>query len=448
MIVSKPALFLFFGSLLLNILAFSLVAGISNEKDLRFPYLTGDSNHYRILAEHILSKKAFDTFPDRTSPDSFRTPGYPLFLAGLYALGGSWKAAALLQAIAVSGIGVLVYLLGKEMFGERVGMFAGILAILDPINLFYSTLTLSDSFFTLLFLASLIALIWSSQGNKWAFLSGAILGYAVLVRPIGQFLPVLFLGYLWFSLQDRRLLIRRAGIFLIGFFIIVFSWMLRNKIIFDSWQLSSVGNFNAGYFSMLFLEQQTGIPAGEYERRLVNEKAGGDPMVLRTLYGGPISLGFAKEVISTDPLSYMGFHIVKTMPFFLNDGLREIARLLEFSDATLPNLSGFLLSGDFSELALAVTKGDMNTLLFFIGTGTMAIFLIFAGYGIWHGALNARLRLFSLLILLSVLYFALLTGPVANARYRMPAMPLIIISAVFGAHVILSQRKENSRGDA
>lgn len=483
-LTARPVVFLIVFSLLTHLTVFGLVYAVTEAKNLRFPYLTGDSNHYRLLAEHLLAKGAFDTYPDRPSPDSFRTPGYPLFLAALFAIGGSWKAAAFLQIVILSLIGVSVYFFGKEIFGKTFGLLAGVFVALDPVGLFYSTLTLSDGLFTLLFILSLLLFWrgmrggsvlmftptprepsafqstdeWSSKRKNisqaapfwvWGFISGAILGFAVLVRPIGQFLPILYLAFLWFETSNRRVWARRGIVFLIGFSLIVFPWMLRNKLTFDSWQLSSVGNFNAGYFAMLFLQEKTGIPASQYEQMLVDEKAGGDLAVLRSMEGGPISLEFARDVIIRHPIEYTVFHAIKTMPFFLNDGLREIARLLNFSDRPLPNFSSFLLSGDFKSLVAAFKEGGVNTALLLLGSGGMSILIFLAAYGIWMGVKSSEYRAAVIFILLLILYFAVFTGPVANARYRMPAMPLLFISAVYGGRaILLALKRANQSSNA
>ncbi|MBI2096555.1 MAG: glycosyltransferase family 39 protein [Candidatus Sungbacteria bacterium] len=443
----NPILPLFILGLLLQLVGFFAVLSVSSSHNLPFPSLTGDSNHYRILAENLIQKRAFDIYPDRPSPDSLRTPGYPVFLALLYFIGQTWVGAVFLQSAVMGFIPVLVYLIGKRAVSEGVGFVAGVLSAFDPIQIFYSTLTLSDALFVLVLLLAVYALLTVYRESKawWILLAGGLLGFAVLVRPIGQFLIIPALGFLFFRRPDRKRFLVASGWLLAGFLLVVAPWSVRNKLLFNSWQLSAIGNFNAAYFTMLFLEQRTGISADEWQRQLVRSAGTEDLGLLRSVDGGALSLKFARSVVLEHPVAYTTFHIVKMIPFFLNDGLRDIVRLTGIYKAPLPNVSRSLLAGEYQLLWREVRAGGVNTVLLVTGALAMLAVLALAAVGAVVGMRSSEMRLVIYFFLFIILYFGLLTGPVANARYRMPAMPFLLILAVYGAQALLQWKRGLAR---
>lgn len=59
-----------------------------------FPVHGGDSPEYIILAENLIQHRTFSPKPNEPfTPETFRTPGYPLFLAATLFLFGSYKVA-------------------------------------------------------------------------------------------------------------------------------------------------------------------------------------------------------------------------------------------------------------------------------------------------------------------------------------------------------------------
>lgn len=426
-----------------GLLSFFVVQGVTGSQGLRFPNLTGDSNHYQILAEHLMEKQAFDTYPGKTSPEIFRTPGYPLFLILLFGVLGSWKAVAFAQSLLMAGVPLLTYFLGKRIFSENTAFAASIVTALDPTRLFFSTLTLADGLFTLLLLLSAFLLFAAldSPGadRKKLFFSGLFLGYAILVRPIGQFLPLLYLGYLFWKLPQRKLLLKAGIIFLIPLAIVVGSWMLRNKIVMGTWQLSTVRDYNLAYFSILFLKDKEGASPEFLIGELAKKAGGQDGLTLITPEAQPLNREFARSVISSHPFSYLKFHLVKTVPFFLNDGLRDIERTLHLNNAPLPNITGLLLKGDLGALGSVLKNGGRDMVYLLVGSGVLGLLFLGAGLATIRGILEPRRRIFVAFFASFILYFALLTGPIANARYRLPASPLLFLLGIAGLGYLFSR---------
>ena len=130
----------------------------------------------------------------------YQAPLYPYILALIYSLGGgpSVLAAALFNAVLGAGSAVLVYLIGRKMFGNAVGVTAAVLVAVAPVIVFYEWFLLRASlvtFLNLLFLWSLIRCD-GDKPLKSALVSGIVLGLAALGRA--NVLVMLPVGALWF----------------------------------------------------------------------------------------------------------------------------------------------------------------------------------------------------------------------------------------------------------
>ncbi|MBC7853241.1 MAG: glycosyltransferase family 39 protein [Pirellulaceae bacterium] len=173
----------------------------------------------------------------------FRTPGYPLLLAGMFKICGDGRDAAhephvlcgrLLSAalgtIAVGGVGILGYLL----FGPRTAAVAGVVAALYPEAIALSTFVLSEAPFCPLMVMHLVAwtLAWQAPDTKqrisWSIAGGIAAGLATLMRPSWLlFLPFAVpMGLIFYRERPKQLVI--AGIMLAGLCVTMLPWWIRN----------------------------------------------------------------------------------------------------------------------------------------------------------------------------------------------------------------------------
>jgi 4-amino-4-deoxy-L-arabinose transferase-like glycosyltransferase len=190
----------------------------------------------------------FFYFPDSTSylepalalvnGDSLTTQlkrpiGYPLFLANVFlASGNQLLAVAAVQHVLGLVTVALTYLLGRVCFGRRVGFLAGLMVGLTGPLFTYEHAAITESLFTLLVVALSLALIAAGRARGFtpALYTGALLGAATLVRPVGEtlFPPALLFISLRPGRWRHRLL--AIGAFSIGCAIVVLPWMLRNQL--------------------------------------------------------------------------------------------------------------------------------------------------------------------------------------------------------------------------
>ena len=173
----------------------------------------------------------------------FRTPGYPLLLAGLFKICGDGRDAAhephvlcgrvlsaLLGTIAVGGVGILGYLL----FGPKTAAIAGFAAALYPEAIALSTFVLSEAPFCPLMVLHLVAwtLAWQAPDVKqrisWSIAGGIAAGLATLMRPSWLlFLPFAIpTGLIFYRERPKQLVI--AGVMLAGLCVTMVPWWIRN----------------------------------------------------------------------------------------------------------------------------------------------------------------------------------------------------------------------------
>jgi 4-amino-4-deoxy-L-arabinose transferase-like glycosyltransferase len=194
-----------------------------------------DSHSYWLLAQTIVRGEPYQF--GGADLRIFRTPGYPLLLAGLMAMVGDdppviWARAlsALLGVAAVGGVACLA----GQLFGERAAWLAALLATVYPGAVAMSVMVLSEAPFAPCLLAQLngwvLALRSPSRAAQAAAagLAGVSGGAATLMRPSWLLFTPLAVGLALLMGPDRR---RHAWLgtwLLLGLVVVMTPWWVRN----------------------------------------------------------------------------------------------------------------------------------------------------------------------------------------------------------------------------
>ena len=148
----------------------------------------------------------------------FRAPLYPYFLGAVYAIfGHDYFIIRIVQALIGALTSVLVYLLGKKVFSERIGIISGLIAASAWLLIYFEAELLIPVILLPIDLGLLLLLIKSRETDKnlYWWLSGLLFGLSLIARPnIGIIIPIL----IWLFLQkaDFKLFTKRLGIFALG----------------------------------------------------------------------------------------------------------------------------------------------------------------------------------------------------------------------------------------
>ena len=441
---------IFLAIVAVRVLAFLFLLQVEPGLKFPFPLIEVDSREYYQIGLNLKESGIFslDSNPP-LEPDSFRTPVYPFLISLFLFLPGGVYSLVLFQSILSGFIGALAYRLGLKFFSKTAGLFAAVIFALEPSAVFYSNMAMTETIF-LLFLLSALWFFLNSEGNfKSAIFSGVLLGLAAMTRPIGIFLPVLFaaLPVLFFKNLSFG---KRAAFALILVALsaaVVFPWVLRNKLEFNSWSPSSVSSFNLYYYNaMRFYMNRSGASFEDAKKIFdanIREKYG-EAAAENSLRNADIFKKEALAVILKEPARYVMFHLGTLAPFFLTDGLREMAQITKMVPREFMGLRDLFLAGDFRGFLSALKSGGSLSAMFVAGSLFFLIITLLMLAGFVRAAFDGNRRFAAVVIFSSIIILALLSGVVTTARFRYAVSPLIFILSGYGFEWLVAQlRKQN-----
>jgi hypothetical protein len=201
------------------------------------PSVAGDALMYGDLAHNMLAHHVYGFSGKVIQPTLIRLPGYPLFLAGCFAVFGGMRFAAVVwvqMAVDLAGC-ALLGILAERLRGRRAGLIAVWLAALCPFTANYAVVLLAESLSVFCVVVALFSLErWETQYRaggwswRWVAMIGCALPGAVLLRPDGGLLAAVILPVMfWVGLQRRgRGLVDRLGPVVVATLLVVLPLML------------------------------------------------------------------------------------------------------------------------------------------------------------------------------------------------------------------------------
>ncbi len=222
---------------------FSALAGLSLRLlfFFRFPAITDDSLVYGDLAKNLLQHGVYGlTEAGRIVPSCSRLPGYPAFLAAVFAIFGleHYRTVLLLQILIDLGTCFLIADLARRLLSSRAAQVAFLLAALCPFLANYSAAALTETleiFFTALaFDCALAGLSTLASRTMLPWVGcGLAIAAAILLRPDGG-MVLIALG-LCFAVvlfrapkEDARHILRAASVTAVISLAPIVPWTLRN----------------------------------------------------------------------------------------------------------------------------------------------------------------------------------------------------------------------------
>jgi hypothetical protein len=169
-----------------------------------------------------------------------RPPGYPLYMALVYAaLGRSFFAAQLVQNVLTSVGCLLLTLAAARLAGWGVGVGGGLLAALSPHLAYSSNFVLPDALSALPLLAALVVLSRAHPGPRgpwWtSAIAGALVGAGVWLRPNVLLLAPLLAALIVMIALERKRALGHAAALLGAAFAMIAPITLRNHAVFGEW---------------------------------------------------------------------------------------------------------------------------------------------------------------------------------------------------------------------
>jgi hypothetical protein len=199
---------------------------------------------YLILADHVAAGDGFRYgFGVDQGTTAYYPPGYPLVLAAVVWLVGLLPvdvstfdvAVGLNVVLSVATIG-LVFVLGRRLGGDRVGLVAAGIWALWPNLIFHSGIVLTETLFLFLLVLMLVVLLGDAAaarapGKARLVTIGVLFGLTLLVRPVSAVIAPVFL-VLWWGAGAKAALWRLALVGAATVAVLV-PWSIRSSIVMD-----------------------------------------------------------------------------------------------------------------------------------------------------------------------------------------------------------------------
>jgi hypothetical protein len=399
-----------------------------------------DSVGYVALADGIRHGCGFAPMDNGKclAPEVNRTPGYPLFLAAIPSIESVLVAQAALAGAVIFVIGVFV----SRRWGSGASLVASLLAAVDVPSIVYGsevmTETLFMAAFTFAMLAELSAMHPRCGDTKRLSLLGLasmLFGYVIFVRPIGliavpvaAMIPLLAMRVGW----SKR--IAFFGTVVAVSFVVVAGWSLRNRAVTGTAEFSTIGSRNFFYYragGTLAYAHGIGWEA-ELHKLQPPASASLNGYALRIIMAHPVaftemtawSLLYLCVVPDRGPLS----HLLGVQRSFLVEdpgSMRVKSALERMGEAPRTTIRSIFRAEFDSSMALVLLITFQLATAVFLWTGvTLAL---------WHWQRGSYEDM--CLVSLAGSAFVLLiiaSGPEATARFRVPAMALLAMTAGVG----------------
>lgn len=192
-----------------------------------------DSLTYQNIAFHLVQEHCYCLYSHLPTVD--RAPLWPFVIAAIDRLIGPQDILVrLVLCLVGSGTCALLYLFGKGLFGERIGIFAGIVGAIYPFLYVYDGLLYSESLYIFLLLAFCYTLYHLQRTPHLSLMvtSGVLLGLLSLTRPNGIALLGLFVVWAgamgWIRVLSWRIAIKSVLVVALLSLVFIAPWTIRN----------------------------------------------------------------------------------------------------------------------------------------------------------------------------------------------------------------------------
>ncbi len=385
------------------------------------PQLLSDDRDYDALARSLASGDGYKLDGKLTA---YRVPGYPLLLAGTYALFGDSKAPIrILQAMSDVVSCLLLFAIGKKLFSEKVGLLAAATLALFPIQILYVSHLMTETLFTTLFLLIIFLAIKEKNEANWLrdnLILGALIGVSALIRPTILLFPILIFLWRWRDGVPFRINSRALVAVVLVAFLALSPWLVRNYAEFQRVSLTS----NVGVNFWIGSHQDA---SGAYSFPQKN-----NPLIdveddfQRSDLGIRLGLEFAR----TSPINYGIVVARKFARFFSFDYWLMMTMQYNPEWVSAPNSA--TIFAQLSPVVLIILHLPYVIVLF-LGT-----------FGMLCNAAGDEKNFFILRSLFVYWLFAHLIF-FADARYRFPIMPVVILAAAYGWSVLRAQNFQRTK---
>ncbi len=412
-----------------------------------------------VIAENMVSRGAYSTdFAPPYHPTARRTPLYPLFLAGLRALGASPLVILIIQGLLGLAVPLGTYALGRQFAGRKVALAAGLLMAVHPTHLLQTMQFADDWLFAATIypaFAFFAAAVFKPEKKHLLAWSGFFIGLAILARPVPVlFWPVIAAAYFLAARVEIgwRAAARAVAVFCLVLALVVSPWLVRNYRDFGTFTVSPLDGFNLLWeHYQTYLTDRDGISKTEALARVRTDFSSYLKMSIHepdeSQFDSSMEPAIAAAAkpwfiarVARDPFGYAVSHLKHGLPFLTGSALREALGVVGIYPKTLwvsaPNFTDAVSRGRWGEVEKGLlTLGPWAALYAADFLAMTALPLLFAtlALAVICRRGDRKKQLVAATLALFILYaFLLSSGTYIGPRYRYSVEPIIFILAFTG----------------
>jgi len=394
---------------LLLVIALTLLTNVAYFVASNGDYFYPDSATYLGPARSLLHGWGFATSPGVS--ETFRTPGYPVALLPFLALTKSAAAIVVVQHLLNVLLVAAIYLLARRRLDRFVALAASVIFAFDTPTIHHANKVLTETLFTAGLFALFVLALRIVRAPRTGELALAALlgGTLVLVRPVA----ILYFALLALFFLAEKVPWRRVAIFCLLSLVLPLAWAARNAHQTGVFEIASVTGSNFLQYraaGAIAIESQ-----GDFNGNLAEvqrELAADADVEIEDAMNIP-DAGELPMAVRNREYARIGRRIFLEHP-------RGAAML------TIRGLLVLLFNTD-AQAMVVVSRLDQSTIRMTIQAWT-AVVSIFALVGLF--IVRRRDRPLALLLGLTIAYFLLISaGGEAEARFRVPVLPMMAIAA-------------------
>jgi 4-amino-4-deoxy-L-arabinose transferase-like glycosyltransferase len=249
-------------------------------------YSTEFVDLYDQIANNLVQGNGYRIYADMAET-MVREPGYPLFLATVFKIGGYHiEAVRLANLLLVLGICFMMMRFARRVTGDGViALIAVLMFLFHPGTLIAEARGGTEIAFIFALLVLMLALHHAvEKGELWRyFFAGSMLGLANLVRSTALMFPLFLLVYLAFianGTSERLKVVFKTAVLVLGMVVVMLPWVIRNYVLVHEFVPTATvlglatqeGQYTCKHFSFdrdfYELEIEAGHERNELARRL------------------------------------------------------------------------------------------------------------------------------------------------------------------------------------
>src|SRR4030095_3245281 len=420
------------------------------EYDARFN--VADAKNYLNLASNIYNYSEYSlSTSEPFIPDNLITPVYPMFLYIIFLLsGGPNFIYPIIIQIILSVVSAFVMMkIGHEISNyfkinnPYIPLYCGFLFVLEPLLNCLNVITLTESLFIpilVLIVLYFVNILTDPHKILYWIVFGFLLGLGILTRPAFiPILPVFMLILLWMVYREKKLKMYLTRIILsaAALIIVISPWMIRNKITFNEWGLTTIGPYSVYVMHIALLESK---------KRNISEQDAADSLIKHisipnTGMTFEISNRISKEIFNyfiNNPFPFMKYWIISCVKTLFQPGTQHIVRLVGIE--SYQENEGINKPENKNVFFILVKYVKDSFYLIFYWIYYVIYATLFFTSLLYFFFTKNKYKTDPLIVCLYVSAFILLvfSSLVQSARYRLPAVILLIpISSIFMHNIIL-----------